>query len=799
MRKNFLLNASTLLAALLIAGGASAQKKFIPVGKAMIDGQMVNTFVKAPGNVPVYDRPSNKSEMKKSVSLATTLVNEDFSKMTKGSEDEPDTVTLCSFYGIDGADYYIPEEYTNAPGWTGDNIFQAGGMIAARSHNVTTPAVLNSPLGDFSGKLVVTFRVKPISTSTVHIFVNMLDNGIESPTVGEGEDLLYNVVNVYPNQGWHDVTVDMTKYQATPDAFLQLCIYGDCVIDDIKINATYPFIAAPVMKEITDVTDSSFTANWYRVHKAYDYRAKLYKKNWITDGDTTVVQDFEGDVPENWIFGGNAHVEEGIGQDNSKGVVLCEGDTITSPDFGSVLRNLTCWLNLTADDDANVDNTYLMLEYKVDGVWRSLGYYKAAYFKNKPDVINMAEEAANYFPNKASQLRIYMVNAPESAKLYVDNYNITSARMFEYEEVGSEKIGIKTLSYTFTDLDPAADYAYSVKAHYMYQESEEIINGANVIAAPLATDATDVDERGGYTANWNPVTKATGYIVSNYGVTNVEADGEATILEEDFAKIDASVTDATSMVSGEKLGNSDVVSFDDYTTIPGWTGQYNTLVQSGLGTTAGYVATPLMYLANADKYYLTIKIYGYYGDKLYIVTPNNTYSFDFQQDPSDTSGMLGVLEGIATVPESGEDYSIKFLSAYGSYGYPMTIDYVKVSQDMKAGDKVYTLLSQTEVSADETNCRISGLSDYDFTTYAYSVQSVYNNGFSTVTSTASNKMLLNLDGSDPYGGTTGISAAEKANTISDVYSANGTKLQKFQKGVNIVKMSDGSVRKVMIK
>jgi len=350
---------------------------------------------------------------------------------------------------------------------------------------------------------------------------------------------------------------------------------------------------------------------------------------------------------------------------------------------------------------------------------------------------------------------------------------------------------------TIKDLDPSTDYAYSIIAHYMTQESPEIINIVSYVAAPTATDATNVDKSGSYTANWTPVAKATSYIINNYGVSKVEADGEVTLLEEDFAKIDASVTDATNMLQGAVLGNTSLTSFDVLTTSPGWTGTNNVVVQSGLGTTTGFVATPPMYLANAEQYKLYIRIYGYYGDQLYMETPYETYAFDFSQDASDATGTLGVVEGLATMTESGENYSLKFYSYYGPYGYPITIDYIKVSQDMKAGDEVYSFISQAEIPAGQTSVNVS-VSDYDYATYAYSVQALYNDGATTVASPLSNKILLNLDGSDPHG-TTGISNAENVMTVSDVYSANGNKLQKFQKGVNIVKMNDGSVRKVMIK
>ena len=49
--------------------------------------------------------------------------------------------------------------------------------------------------------------------------------------------------------------------------------------------------------------------------------------------------------------------------------------------------------------------------------------------------------------------------------------------------------------------------------------------------------------------------------------------------------------------------------------------------------------------------------------------------------------------------------------------------------------------------------------------------------------------------------TTGISALEALtnNAFEAIYSADGVKLNRIEKGVNILKMSDGTTRKVILK
>jgi hypothetical protein len=56
--------------------------------------------------------------------------------------------------------------------------------------------------------------------------------------------------------------------------------------------------------------------------------------------------------------------------------------------------------------------------------------------------------------------------------------------------------------------------------------------------------------------------------------------------------------------------------------------------------------------------------------------------------------------------------------------YGFMLDNVKVSQNLKAGDKVYTTLSSATFGADTLSYRFTGLDKYDYDFYAYNVSSL---------------------------------------------------------------------------
>ena len=45
----------------------------------------------------------------------------------------------------------------------------------------------------------------------------------------------------------------------------------------------------------------------------------------------------------------------------------------------------------------------------------------------------------------------------------------------------------------------------------------------------------------------------------------------------------------------------------------------------------------------------------------------------------------------------------------------------------------------------------------------------------------------------------GVKANDGASQVKDIYSLGGQKLDKLQRGINVVRMSDGSTRKIVIK
>lgn len=728
------------------------------------------------------------------------ILTEDFDKFTKGTEDEPDTEALCDEYGYFGGPikWDIDPQYTNKAGWCGGWVFQAGGCAYLNDPTGYIGALLNSPLGDYSGNLTITLRVKAFGKYSTSLNINMCKGGYEDPSLATTDDGNTNTsVNLYPGTGWKVITFKVHNLSADNDGYLQLLSYGECLVDYVHITREGDFIAAPAMLPETNFTDSTFTINWQKVDMAYNYWLWIYKYAKTGTEDRQWTADFETSIPEDFKTSGK--LKDEAGADSSKALILEQGDTLVTPYNFSTYKSLKYWMvaaGATKDELEDADAKIHIDLLTMNG-WKDFGDFYAEYW-TEPGDLDLDDYSYGKFNNRYFGVRIYPVGFPEGSYLALDNFDIEAGKDAELQPVGvNEQYGYmygstKKTSYTFEDLDADADYYYAVQSHYSKLNSNPYYYLAFGVAAPQVKPATDIDSRGSYTANWESSVKATAYRVNNYGLTTAKEDGLQSIIDEDFSGITSDVTASTDPTNPEQAGTSKYESLNGYTKLPGWTVKNMAVTQGWMGAinddyTTGIVKTPALYLDNADSFKLTIKAVGTAGDDLTIKTDKQTYYIAFDDN--------GEINGTYTIPESGSAVTLSITS-----DATFMIDNIKVSQEMKAGDNIYTLLNSTTVDGKEnTTTTFSSLYDYEFDSYAYAVTAIREDGSNYAESDLSDYATVDLENGTSQ--TTGIDQLGDAASVKVVarYNVNGMRMSTPQRGINIVKMSDGTVRKVLVK
>jgi len=771
----------------------------------------------------------------KAASQQTELINEDFSKFTSGSEENPDTVNWVA-NTWKGTNNDIDASLTQKAGWIGNFIAQAGGAAGLRAPGAAyqTSAFIATPAQDYSGSVTVTFRARrwPGYKSNVNIM----------GYVGDSEGNWYNGKDATStfgifggDDGWQYYTWTFDCYNSNPAFRIYLMTYDWAIIDDVNVRVSADnFVAEPTMKPITNVTDSGFTINWESVRAANTYLIGLKKKVWTSDELTpSFFYDFEDEtVPDG--FTGNLSVEDGVGLKGTMGLV--SADTICLPSNNATMKQCEFFMGVTGPANASADklaDSRILLAYQRDGQWEQQGYYEAKYFLNNMTYENMLYSwYTGDLSNIYSGVRLIADNFPEGYKLAVDSVAITTNRPFDFEMINEPgnfysygenynpgtsegfidwhvsssldrpvtSYRIEKLDRAFDPYDPSAEYYYAVIARRYTTNSTYSWYHAFQPAAPVAIDPTDVDERGAYTANWEKSLKATRYSVTNYGAYFATEDEENhALIDEDFSRITSEVTTVTDPTAPESLGNDyQLMSFDDYTILPGWSGISNTIAQGylGCGQASYYVPmiyTPTFQADNDNKVTIAVKAVGTPGDNLLLTFQDgNAYAVGF-----DASGNID-MEG--SVPESAKEMCIRI----NSYSYmPFMLDAFAVKQNLKAGAQVYTALETVTVDASEQSYTFTGLSD-EYPYYAYDVRALQDLDNQTSTSEASNRVVLDLnnpenpvvDGVSDAITTTGNNAFAK---IVARYGIDGRAVSANTKGLQIVKLSNGKTLKMIVK
>lgn len=335
------------------------------VKKIMVDNIQKSTTVKSLKSL------SKAGEAADETPNLQVLLEEDFSKFTAGSEATPDATNVA-----DATTGYIADELTNTPGWSGDGVFQAGGcayigIVDEGTDNEDT-GFLNTSTFDGSsngGYIVVTFRARVAeegATDAVE-FVSIDEDDINESDPMSG---VVDYKQVAITDQWAEYEVELKSGAA--NASIQLYAYQSPIyIDDIKVTQTVKIdVPAPEALAATNVTPTSFTANWSAVEGATSYMLTVFSFKTIKSDveEATVTEGFDGIVatgkkdkfidtensklPEGWTIsvsdnGTSREIYASSGNYHSEKIALAfdaTGDFIETPEAPAPIKKFSFWV-----------------------------------------------------------------------------------------------------------------------------------------------------------------------------------------------------------------------------------------------------------------------------------------------------------------------------------------------------------------------------------------------------------------------------------------------------------------------
>lgn len=626
------------------------------------------------------------------------IIKEDFSKMTEGSE------TRHTNWSIEGTD----DAYFNTRGWVCSDIHSAGGVCSVGAWD--SGGMLVTPKDKYTGRYIIRFRAKAFGfKASLNIDIRRLLDNMYSLVSEESSATM-----IFETDGdWKNYVIEITSY-FTEEASVLIHSYEmqrGVLLDDLEIYRDNDFVLQPKKPYADKFTCDGFTAGWTAVPGADSYQLSLFEINEIGTENITGSANFNSirnfvtklsprDIPEGWdiYLTGDVQVTSNKGSGGSGALVMSAADEyIQLPFTGGTYQSFSCYIGPLGEKRLD-GYCYIDVFEPLSNEWKVYGYIncnKLPYEANYGTIESIDNFKKIYqdspdFNGLYTCVRIRVDNC--STPVLIDDIKFETGPVVERKTV-AEHLSAAGTSYTFTGLDPKTEYYFSVKTVKGDLISHPTpLTHAFGVSRPIIAKATDIDRNEvGFTTNWEEIPNADLYRVDLYSIeVYPEYEPEATIFFEDFANVKSATG---TIAQPEEIGNeSGIIPLDPYVGKSGWEGSGNIIVDGMLGCAYdyGYYSTklysPYMSLQNnGGIYYVILSVTALPGD---IFVVEGTDSMD---------AYSVVKTGLKTV---------SFKLANGSYHGrlvfytlnhgPFLIDNVRVVQELKEGDWLYTKIGEAE-------------------------------------------------------------------------------------------------------
>lgn len=655
------------------------------------------------------------------------LVDEDFSRFTDGSPEEP-APDITSWGKPE-----IPEELTAQPGWIGRGVHPAGGCVVLmewptdetnfRGGCMSTPPFL------LNGTATLTFRAKKYGDEPATMWIALCTD------YGPGEDS----ANFVLTDEWQTFTVVATNGDLTIKSYFQIMAdTGSAFLDDVKLTFQMDRLASPARGNAVNLSPTSFKAIWGEVPDAEGYLLTLQCKEAPTVIETgEILESFEGinlssdgkninladpSYPEGWTIDVSTHGTQDATTDpaeissGSQALMFdAVGDFIESPDMPLPLDGVSFWAKPIGPDDT--DYGYMSLIkvelYKTSTkTWDHVANLYYADFEKNNGVYTLDPMI---FTDDMSRIRLSMLQEGKK-KFFIDDIRLHYRTRGTITTILDDEI-IETTEYVVSDINPANEYEYYVKAF-----CGDIVSAPNYpvwvdgvaglkVESYEASDVTSTS----FKASWNQLGHATDYTISLKKVVTPDTDLEGVVvLEENFNNITEGTVEnpGTDWMLLKDFGAAGWTATPWCSTQPAWAnGMIGTTgTHQWLGS-AGLIFTPTLDLSCHDGSGIT-------ADATFVTTVS---SF-LHEDAEENEGIFAMLMnnytdreplafGLLETPEAGynsgqitiknipedADLSNVIIAFMNKSGKTFFIDDVKITMNVPAGKSLITPLEVLSV------------------------------------------------------------------------------------------------------
>lgn len=667
------------------------------------------------------------------------IFEEDFSAITGGSEAEPGQE--LGSYTQDGNTFW-PEDITKIPGWWGIGTYAMDGAVGLCYPGVG--GVVCSGPANMYGNLHISFRAKARegnregASCTLLVSIVAGDPYNPVPTCPE----LVIPVTLKVEDGWQDVEVNLRNPNRLDDSRLQIngMTYSAAgfIIDDIKITRDYDFCLPPTELSCGDFTDDGFSIFWNQGAENNYYEFSMMQEKKLSEPfDAT--ESFDGALPQYWSTTGST-VATG-GADNSASLRLANGQELKVAFGGGRLGSLSAFFN-GENFDSSSEAVLKLIGVFEDGHEEEFGTLAVPMLKEGGEAVDLWSVIRNYY-YQLTAFKFMADGFTADQCCYIDNVQYIASPACEKTQVMADKI-VNDTQIVLTGLDPENEYYVGVRGVKNEQFKSDFLGYYYVpgMPAPKALEATDIEKRGAYTANWAPSPKAKSYTVYNFKVDPVTEDKENyVVLRDDFEKANSAAQEYP-----------DQRYFDDWSDCKGW---HTDMLPDGFMTAliadAGYIGalnlplyTPQVSLDNdGGKFTVRFKVKAIGGAIIRVYSGDEMQVYDFSEvNPEGNPYQFEEHEVEMHFSNGSELQTIAIMAA----DYKFMIDWFEITQNVKAGDRIIRYLDRADVTGhDSAEYRFSGLENAEGVKFGYNVSAYGDYVGQTFNSKPSNLVMVDLN------------------------------------------------------
>lgn len=650
-----------------------------------------------PHTVSGFNGITNQSNVynpaKKSVRYsdnAEVVFTEDFSLITDGTEAEPDMDMPLSSYLTDG-DTFIEDSFFHTPGWWGMGAYPAGGCVGlcypGRGGLLTTGQT------DLYGNLHIKFRLKVREGNKEgakqSLIVSVLHGDPFSPQISTAQGVL--IVNQAPEDGWQEIDLNFQNPHKGNDSMIQFngLTYSQAgfLIDDLVVTRDYDFCLKPSNLQSWGFDNDGFTAYWQPGAENNYYELTVLEEKTVGTEDQHGSCDFENadNSSDNYGLPANISVtsddKDVITEENaaggSKSIKIANNSIEISFNGGRAYQ--TDFL-IGKGNIQNSEEPTIIVDASDGFRYSRLFTISPAEMDTETYLVSISEIMGNDFTGKYSKIRLTGTGFADNEFCLIDDI-VYDATPETVTSTFIDKLTVNDNRMRVTDTDPACEYFFAVEAFKNNDCRSGITDFVHVLGmpAPVAVDATNIEtEKGNFTANWTPVSKAENYILNCYSVNEIKEDNPMYYL------LDETFSDAVELeepVSGTAI--------DEYTDVPGWQCGAAFIGDGKIGTFFSIpILSPEISLQNNNGEFTVKFNCTFFPENEIVVQSYETYEIiTGTPEDTDTDSFGRITKDVTVTFNDGKPH--QQLLFYSTAMDAFFIDNVRVYQNVKAGDYTF--------------------------------------------------------------------------------------------------------------